>query len=308
MKYSIVIPIFNEAKNIAALHAEVCDVIKTIPGGFEILIVNDGSTDDTAQVLKQLSPARVITLRRNYGQTAALDAGFKHSRGEWIITMDGDGQNPPHEIPKLLRAQEERGVDVVSGWRKERNDPHAKYFISRGANVLRKIFIDDGIHDSGCTLKLYRRECFEDLDLFGEMHRFIPGMLRWQGFTIGEVVVEHRARRYGTSKYNVLRIVKGLVDMISVWFWRKYSARPLHLFGGSGILLTCIGGIILLALGVARLFFGFALSQSIFPLLAVLFILVGIQLFVAGLFTEILIKQYYRGDRTPYRIRSIDEY
>lgn len=305
--YSIVVPVYNEGGNIAELHSRLLVVCNALGNNFELIYIDDGSTDDTASILDHLSPATIIRFRKNFGQTAALDAGIKHARGEYIITLDSDLQNPPEEIPKLIEAMKTQAVDVISGWRKKRKDSQSKHIVSRGANMLRKMFINDGIHDSGCTLKMYRRECFANIDLFGETHRFIPGILRWQGFSIGEIEVEHHERTSGTSKYTYKRILKGFVDMIGIWFWRKYSDRPLHLFGGTGILFSALGFVMLFFLAIARIFFAYSLSNSIWPLIAILFILVGIQLFISGLLADILIKNYYQSGRTPYTIKSIDK-
>lgn len=302
--YSIVVPIFNESGNVDELHRRLVIVCNELEDDYEIIFVDDGSTDATAKKLRSLSPLTVITFRKNFGQTAALDAGIKQARGQYIITLDGDLQNPPEEIPKLIAAMKTQNVDVISGWRKQRQDVASKRFVSRGANMLRKMFINDGIHDSGCTLKAYRKECFDNIDLFGEAHRFIPGILRWQGFSIGETEVEHQSRSSGASKYNSKRIIKGFVDMIGVWFWRKYSSRPLHLFGGAGLLMTFIGFIGLSILALLRLVFSYPLSSSIWPLIAILFILVGIQLFISGLLADILIKNYYQNGRTAYTIKN----
>lgn len=303
--YSVVVPTYNEAATVKELHHRLVTVLSTLGDKFEIIFVDDGSTDDTAAILQQLSPLTVIRFRKNFGQTAALDAGIKNAQGDIIITLDADLQNPPEEIPKLLNELERRHLDVVAGWRKRRRDALMKRWLSRGANALRRLFINDGIHDSGCTLKVFRRECFADVDLFGEIHRFIPGVLRWQGFTIGEIEVQHQPRSAGRSKYNSNRLMKGLVDILGLWFWRKYSTRPLHLFGGSGIILTTCGSIILLLSAVARLWYGYPLSNSIWPLIAILFILVGIQLFISGLLAEIVIKNYYHNNRKPYHISAI---
>lgn len=305
--YSIVVPVYNESGSIAELHARLQAVCKTLDSDYELLFVDDGSTDETANILQTLSPAKIITFRKNFGQTAALDAGIKQAKGEYIITLDSDLQNPPEEIPKLIKAMREQNVDVVSGWRRKRKDTQSKHIVSRGANMLRKMFINDGIHDSGCTLKIYRKECFANIDLYGETHRFIPGILRWQGFSIGEIEVEHHERTSGTSKYTYKRILKGFVDMIGIWFWRKYSDRPLHLFGGAGLLVTILGFGMLAILAIARIFFTYSLSDSIWPLMAILFILVGIQLFISGLLADILIKNYYQNQRTPYTIKSVEQ-
>src|SRR5690606_36402750 len=186
---------------------------------YEIIMVDDGSSDGTLKVLKTLAPVTVIRLRSNFGQTAALDAGIKAAQYPYIITMDGDLQNDPADAPRLIAHLEEHDLDVVSGWRKNRKDPFSKKFISRGANVLRGILVNDGIHDSGCTLKIYRKECFDNVNLYGEMHRCIPALLKMRGFSIGELPVNHRPRHAGKSKYNLKRTLKGLVDMIMIWFW-----------------------------------------------------------------------------------------
>ena len=227
---SAVVPVYNEEKNVARLHQELKEALAEIGGFFEIIFVNDGSTDNTLEELKKLKPVKIINFRKNFGQTAAMDAGIKEARGEIVITMDGDGQNDPRDIPLLLEKINE-GYDVVSGWRWQRKDKPMKRFLSRGANFLRKFLVSDNIHDSGCSLKAYRKECFDKVDLYGEMHRFIPAILRWRGFKIGEVKVSHRPRSAGETKYDWKRIPKGFLDMTSVWFWRKYSDRPLHLFG-----------------------------------------------------------------------------
>ena len=303
--YSIVVPVYNEAGNLKQLHKRLLDVMSAVDGSYELIFVDDGSTDDTVNVLAELQPLTVIRLRKNFGQTAALDAGIKHASGDHIITLDADLQNPPEEIPKLIAALKDQNVDVISGWRKNRKDTLLKRFVSRGANGLRKLFIDDQIHDSGCTLKIYKAECFAEIDLHGEIHRFIPGILKWQGFSVGEIAVQHDLRTSGTSKYNWRRIVKGFIDMVGVWFWRKYSSRPLHLFGGSGIAISFIGFVLLIWLAVARLFYSYPLSTSIWPMIAVLCILMGVQLFISGLLAEVMIKNYYRNGRQPYSIRRI---
>ncbi len=306
IKYSIVVPAFNEQDNVAPLHAEIKEVMDTLKEPYEIIFVDDGSRDQTFDRLKDLSPVKVIRFRKNFGQTAALDAGFKAAQGEIFIAMDGDRQNDPADIPNLLKKITE-GVDVVSGWRYDRQDASSKKFISRGADFLRKFFISDGIHDSGCTLKAYRRECFEDLTLFGEMHRFIPGVLRWRGFTIAEIKVNHRPRTSGDTKYNWKRILKGSIDMVSVWFWRKYSTRPLHLFGGMGVVFGGIGTVLGIYLALTRFFGYISLQNSIWPLVSVFLILVGVQLFISGLLADIAIKTFYNKHRTVYSIKKIIE-
>ncbi|PIW36735.1 MAG: glycosyltransferase [Candidatus Kerfeldbacteria bacterium CG15_BIG_FIL_POST_REV_8_21_14_020_45_12] len=305
MKYSVVIPVFNEEENVLELHPAVTEAMDKIGDPYEIIFVDDGSSDRTVENLQGLSPVTIIRLRKNFGQTAAMDAGIKQAKGEFIITLDGDGQNPPSEIPKLLKVMETGNYDVVSGWRRHRHDTFMKKAVSRGANLLRKVFVKDNIHDSGCSLKVYRRECFDNVDLFGEMHRFIPAVLSWSGYTVGEAEVEHQPRRHGVSKYGWKRIIKGLIDMISVFFWRKYASRPLHLFGAAGLLLIGGGGLLGVALAVRKFIFDVPLSESNLPLLMVLLFVLGVQFFVSGLLGDIVIRNYYSGGRKPYAVREV---
>ncbi len=304
---SIVVPVLNEEKNVEQLHREIMGTILKNNYQAEVIFVDDGSTDKTLEKLRDLHPLKTIVFRKNFGQTAAMDAGVKSAKGEIIITMDGDLQNDPADIPRLLEKMDE-GFDVVSGWRKKRKDSLAKRFISRGADRLRKILIHDGIHDSGCSLKAYKKECFESIDLFGEMHRFIPAVMKINGFKIGEIEVNHRARVAGKTKYNYKRIVKGLLDMVSVWFWRKFANRPLHLFGTLGFFLFFIGTIIASWTLVDRIFFGTALLGRALPIIGIIFILIGIQLFISGLMADILIKNYYQSKKeTFYKIKTVLE-
>lgn len=304
---SIVIPVFNEADSIESLHQELLDLCKQKNYNYEIIFVDDGSTDSTEKIIKQLTPVKAIFLRKNFGQTAAMDAGIKAARYEYIVTMDGDLQNDPADIPALLTYLEDHNLDVVSGWRKNRYDSIAKRVISRGANFLRYMIVKDGIHDSGCSLKVFRRTCFENITLYGEMHRFIPAILKIKGFKIGERVVNHRPRKAGQTKYNWKRTIKGAIDMISVWFWHKYAIRPLHLMGGMGLFLGGVGG--LFGIKTLWLYFrGVNLSSTLEPLLTVFFSIAGLQLFICGLLADILIKIYYeKTTDVPYAFKEIFE-
>lgn len=292
-RISVVVPIYNEEGNVAELHREIKEVCEANHYEYEIIFINDGSSDGTAQVCRTLKPLRYIRLRRNSGQTAAMDAGIKAAKYDYIVTMDGDCQNDPADIPAMLDYLTANDLDVVSGWRKNRKDTFMKRFISRGANLLRYLLVHDGIHDSGCSLKVYRRECFQGVNLYGEQHRFIPAILKIKGFTVGEYVVHHRPRTSGKTKYNWKRTFKGFVDMISVWFWNKYATRPLHLLGGMGMVCLGIGG----GCGiwsVLLFLMGRKMSNNIFPpLLTIFFITIGMLLFVFGLMSEILIKIYF---------------
>jgi len=308
MSVSVVVPIYNEEGNVLELHKEIKEVCIANNYLYEIIFVNDGSTDKTDELCRSLHPLKYICMRKNFGQTAAMDAGIKASKFDYIVTMDGDRQNDPNDIPKLLDYLIDNNLDVVSGWRKNRKDTFMKKFTSRGANVLRHMIVHDGIHDSGCSLKAYRRECFVGINLYGEQHRFIPALLKIKGFAIGEIEVNHRPRVSGKTKYNWKRTIKGFVDMISVWFWNKFASRPLHLLGGAGMAFIGLGficaiwSIVLFATGAK-------MSSNIYPpLLTIFFVIIGILLFVFGLMSEIMMKTYY-GTHVdePYSIKDIVE-
>lgn len=279
---SVVIPVFNERDNVTLLHRNLVEVLGSLKQSFEIIFVDDHSTDGTNEILKKFVPIKVIRFRRQFGQSCALDAGIKSSKGDIIITLDGDGQNDPKDIPVLLETLQ-HGYDVVCGWRFKRNDPFAKRFISNGAKWLRKFLVQDSIHDSGCTFRAYRRECFDDLDLYAEMHRMIPALLKWRGYKITDVKVNHLPRTAGKTKYNWSRIFKGFMDMVYVWFWRSYSQRPMHLIGGFGILFAIGGAALLIFLFIARSFYGYQLSDKIWPLVGFFALMLGVQLIFMGL-------------------------
>lgn len=303
---SVVVPLYNEEGNALNLHKKILDACKSLNKTFEIIFVDDGSSDKTSEECKQCSPLVFIQLRKNFGQTAAFDAGFKQAKGDLIITMDGDLQNDPADIPKLLEKMKE-GYDIVSGWRFDRKDTFSKRFFSRTADKLRKILLKDSIHDSGCSLKVYSAEALKTVDLFGEMHRFIPALLESDGYTVGEVKVSHHARTVGVTKYNWKRSVKGFVDMVMIWFWRKYASRPLHFFGGGGILFILSGSFILFWMAMEKIFYQSPLSERIWPLMGVFLIMVGVQFFIFGFLADITIKNYYKSqNRMNYSVKLVD--
>jgi len=305
--YSIVIPVYNEEENIANLHQEIKGVCEKEKYNYEVIIIDDGSTDKTSSIAKKLFPSINIQLRRNFGQTAAIDCGIKKSQGEYIIILDGDGQNDPADIPNLINYLECNDLDVVSGWRRNRKDKLSKIMVSRIAKIMRNIIIRDGLNDSGCSLKIYRSECFEGITLFGEMHRFIPAVLKIKGFRIGELEVNHRPRVYGRTKYGWKRSMKGFIDMISVWFWYKYAVRPLHLLGGYGI-FSIVLGIITAGVGLWFYVMGITLFRFFLPILSAFLLLSGIQVFLIGLIADMLSKNYFETSKnTPYSIRSTFE-
>ena len=290
---SVVVPVFNEEGNVRELHKEILEVCKKENYKFEIIFVDDGSKDKTPEICKELKPLKYIRMRKNFGQTAAMDAGIKAAQYDYIVTMDGDRQNDPADIPKLVKYLEDNNLDIVSGWRKNRKDTVMKKFTSRVANFLRGIIVKDHIHDSGCSLKIYKKECFDHINLYGEMHRFIPALLKIKGFEVGEVVVNHRPRTAGVTKYNWKRTVKGFVDMISLWFWSKYSVRPLHILGAGGMISIFLG-VVCAIWSIVLFALGYKMSNNIMPpLLTVFFIIVGLLMFIFGLMSDMMSKTYY---------------
>ena len=290
---SVVVPVFNEEGNVRELHKEILEVCKKENYKFEIIFVDDGSKDKTPEICKELKPLKYVRMRKNFGQTAAMDAGIKLAQYDYIVTMDGDRQNDPADIPKLVNYLEENDLDIVSGWRKNRKDTVMKKFTSRVANFLRGIIVKDNIHDSGCSLKIYKKECFDHINLYGEMHRFIPALLKIKGFEVGEVVVNHRPRTAGMTKYNWKRTIKGFVDMISLWFWSKYAVRPLHIMGAGGMISIFLG-IVCAIWSIVLFVLGYKMSNNIMPpLLTVFFIIVGLLMFIFGLMSDMMSKTYY---------------
>jgi glycosyltransferase involved in cell wall biosynthesis len=304
---SVVIPVYNEVENIAPLYSELKAVLEKLEAAYEIIFVDDGSTDGTFQKIVDLRRAdrliKGIRFRRNFGQSAAFDVGFKAARGAVVVATDGDLQNDPADIPKMLEKLVE-GYDVVAGWRFVRKDTLEKRIFSRFANALYRWLARVTVHDSGCSLRVYKKSCLEDLNLFGEMHRHIPAILLWKGFKIGEVKVSHRPRRFGKTKYSLTRLIKGFLDLFVVIFWQKYSARPIHIFGGLGLLMTTGGVILGTYLLIKRLFFNYGLSQRNTPLLAAILVIVGVQFIISGILADIAIKTYYSAGHQNYVVEK----
>lgn len=304
---SAVIPMYNEEKNVGELHRELLAVLEKLAQPFEIIFVNDGSVDGTLTELKKLRPAKIISFTKNFGQTAAFDAGFKAAKGEIIVSLDGDLQNDPVDISRLL-AKLDEGYDVICGWRRDRKDTVSKRFFSYGARLLRKWLLSDSVHDAGCSLRVYRREAIQWLDLYGEMHRFIPSIIALRGFRVSELPVNHRARKFGVTKYNWQRVLKSMTDMVALWFWFRFSNRPVHLFGGVGIVSFLAGFVMTIYFFIIRFFFNASLAGRILPIAALFLMMFGIQLFVSGLLADILVKNYYNTSRSKnYFIREIIE-
>jgi glycosyltransferase involved in cell wall biosynthesis len=313
IELSIVIPVFNEVENVKLVHDRLRTVLDGLENDSEIIFVDDGSLDGTHEVLKEIlardSRVRVIRLRRNFGQAAAFSAGFDFSRGEVIITMDGDLQNDPGDIPHLLEKIEE-GYDIVSGWRLKRKD----IFLTRrlpsvAANALISKVTGIKLHDYGCSLKAYRKEVVKNVRLYGELHRFIPALASWMGVRVAETPVNHFPRKHGRSKYGLGRTVKVFLDLITVKFLLDYATRPLQIFGLAGILSFGAGTALAIYLSIQRLFFGVGLSNRPILLLAILLIMLGVQFVVMGLLGELIVRTYHETQDKPiYMVRSVSGY
>jgi len=310
MDLSVVIPIRNEAASIVELHRELTQTLSAWGRSYEIIIVDDGSTDESFAMLARLqavdSHLRVIRFRRNFGQTAAFTAGFDHARGAVIVTSDGDLQNDPRDIPPMVEKLE-RGFDIVCGWRKDRKDA----FISRRlpsaiANRLISVATGVRLHDYGCSLKVFRAEIVKSLRLYGEMHRFLPAIASEQGVSIEEVVVNHRPRRHGRSKYGIGRSIRVILDLVTVKFLLSYSTRPLQIFGLIGVSMGLVGALISGWLAYQQQFGSGSLANRPLLLLGILLILAGFQFVTLGLLAELQARTYHESQNKPiYAIREI---
>jgi len=307
---SIVIPVFNEVKNVAELHKRLSAVLDAIPQKSEIIFIDDGSSDGTFETLceiQQEDPSVwIVRLRRNFGQSAAFSAGFDLAHGAVIVTMDGDLQNDPQDIPKLLEKIDE-GFDIVSGWRIRRKDLFlTRRLPSMAANALISRVTGVSLHDYGCSLKAYRREVLKSVRLYGELHRFIPALASWMGVKVAEIPVNHFPRKYGRSKYGLGRTIKVFLDLITVKFLLDYATRPLQIFGLAGILSFVSGTALAVYLTIQRLFFEVGLSDRPILLLAILLIMLGVQLIVMGLLGELIVRTYHESQHKPiYMVRSV---
>jgi len=306
---SVVIPAYNEEENVPRLYEKLKKVLEALGEDYEIIFVDDGSTDKTPEILKELaekdSRVKVIRFKRNYGQTAAMYAGFEHAKGDVIITMDADLQNDPEDIPKLLEKMKE-GYDIVSGWRKDRKDP----FLSRKlpstiANWVISKVTGVHLHDYGCTLKAYKADVAKRYRLYGDMHRFLPALAKRFGAKIAEIPVKHHPRLYGKSKYGIDRTIRVILDIFLVKFLNEYITRPLYLFGGLGFLLLFLGILVGLYLTFVKLVLGQDIGHRPLLILSVLLILSGIQLVSTGIIAELIVRTYYesRGEK-PYIVEE----
>jgi len=307
---SIVIPIFNEGENIDALYKELVDVLSALAVSAEILFIDDGSTDNSFDLLKRIQAQDdrviVIRFRKNFGQTAALSAGFDFARGNVIVTMDGDLQNDPKDIGKLLEKIDE-GYDLVSGWRQKRKDPFlSRRFPSMVANKIISLITNVKLNDYGCTLKAFRSDVAKMLKLYGEMHRFIPAVASSMGISIAEVKVNHRERKHGKSKYGISRTIRVILDLITVKFMLSYVTKPIQIFGLMGVISGFLGFFIALYLTIQRQFFDIPIANRPMLLLAILLIFMGLQFVTLGLLGEMEARIYHETHNKPiYTVREV---
>lgn len=307
---TVTVPLFNEVENIQTLYTRVRDALDALGRRWELILVNDGSGDGSVELLDRIAAddARVTVLhfRSNYGQTAAFMAGLDHARGAIIVPMDGDLQNDPDDIGRLL-AKLDEGYDVVSGWRKDRKDNAVKRNLpSRIANSLISRVSGVHLHDYGCSLKAYRRDVLDDVKLYGEMHRFVPIYAAWNGARVTEIAVQHHARLHGESKYGLERVLKVVLDLLVVKFLFRYSSKPIYVFGGFGILSIFVGSIAGVWALCLKLFVGTALIQTPLPLFAVFLGAIGILSILMGLLAEMQNRTYHESQgKSVYRIARV---
>jgi len=303
---SVVVPLYNEAESIPELYSQICAVCEKNKTPFEIIYVDDGSTDNSFNILKEIHRkdprTKIIQFRKNFGKSEALAAGFLAAAGEMVVTMDADLQDDPAEIPELIKKLNQ-GYDLVSGWKKKRKDPLSKKIPSRLFNFVTSLMTGIRIHDFNCGLKIYRQEVVKSVDVYGELHRYIPALAKLKGFRVGEIPVNHRPRKYGKSKYGFSRFFNGFFDLITVMFLSKYMKRPLHLFGLMGLFFTLIGTGITIYLIILRITKTAYLSNRPLLFIGVLLVIVGIQFTSIGLLGEMLTRSH-----TSNRTYSIRHY
>lgn len=306
MKLSIVIPLYNEKESLVELYSKI---LKNVKGKYkyEIIFIDDGSTDGSFDILlsikKRDKNIRIIKFKRNYGKSAALDAGFKIAKGDYIITMDADLQDEPDEIPNLINTLKNSDYDAISGWKYRRKDPLSKKLSSKLFNFVVRVSTGVKLHDMNCGLKIYKREVIKNLKLYGSMHRFIPVILSFDGYRFGEIKVKHNPRKYGKTKYGPSRFIVGLLDFFTIIFLMKFMRKPLHLFGSIGLFCELIGGIAIIYIILLKILYGSIKSKL--PLLnfGVLLIIVGVQFISIGLLGELLVNREFK--KYDYNIEKI---
>ncbi|MCP4165627.1 MAG: glycosyltransferase family 2 protein [Chloroflexi bacterium] len=312
MAISIVIPLYNEEESIDELYRQITEALQDNGATYEVIVIDDGSTDASYAKLKAIYEQddhwRIVQLRRNFGQTAGFAAGFDLARGEVVFTIDADLQNDPADIPLLLEKINE-GYDIVSGWRVDRKDT----FLSRRlpsiiANRLISRSTGVHLHDYGCSLKAYRSEVVKNTHLYGELHRFVPAVASWMGVRVAEVPVNHRAREFGTSKYGITRTFRVILDLITVYFLLSYGTRPIHVFGGIGLLSSFMGVLLGFYLTLVKFIGGQDIGNRPLLMLSVLLIMIGVQMIAMGLLGEMVVRTYYESQNKPiYYVRELLE-
>ncbi|WP_416666998.1 glycosyltransferase [Egbenema bharatensis] len=312
LQVSVVVPIYNEVESIPRLVETISTTLKDSGIAYEIICVDDGSSDGSSKLLRDLAltrtDLRAVLLRRNYGQTPAMAAGFNHARGKVIVTLDGDLQNDPRDIPVLM-AKLEEGYDLVSGWRKNRQDAMMTRLVpSKIANWLIARVTGVNLHDYGCSLKAYRSELVTDMNLYGELHRFIPALAFIEGARIAEVPVRHHARQFGHSKYGLGRTFRVLMDLFTIYFMKRFLTRPMHVFGLFGLFSMLLGFGLGAYLTILKLGFGAQIGDRPLLILSVVLFLTGVQLFSFGLLAELSMRTYHESQNRPiYRVREVVE-
>jgi glycosyltransferase involved in cell wall biosynthesis len=309
----VVIPVRNEAASLEELHRELTETLQRFGHSYEIIVVDDGSTDRSFEILTRLQSLdprlRIIRFRRNFGQTAAFSAGFAYARGRLIVTSDGDLQNDPRDIPAMVRKLEEEQLDIVCGWRKDRKDAFLSRLVpSMIANRLISWATGVQLHDYGCSLKVFRADVVKPLKLYGEMHRFIPAIASEQGVNIAEVAVNHRARRHGTSKYGISRTIRVILDLLTVKFLLSYSTRPVQIFGLIGFAMAIPGALITAYLAFVRIIGAESIANRPLLTYGILLFFTGVQLITLGLLAEMMARTYHESQNKPtYVIREVRE-
>ena len=290
-KVSVIVPLFNEEESLQPLANEIRKALKPVNISYEIILVDDGSTDNSLKIIREICKPdkrfRYISFRKNYGKSAALQVGFKEATGDVVVTMDADLQDDPNEIPNLIKKLEE-GYDLVSGWKKKRQDPFIKKSSSKFFNFVTRLMSGIKIHDFNCGLKAYRKEVTDNINVYGELHRYMPVLANWEGFRISELIVKHHPRRYGKTKYGISRFFKGFIDLITVLFSTRYIKRPMHFFGFFGAFAFFVG-IIVNGYLTYLWIIGEPLSNRPMLFLGILLIIVGVQFFSVGLLGEMLV-------------------
>jgi len=304
---SIVIPLLNEEAGLEPLYAQIVDVMSNTDLSYEVIFVDDGSTDGSFDVLQELykknNNITIIQFRRNFGKAAGLTAGFREAKGNVVITIDADLQDDPKEIPRFLQKLAE-GYDLVSGWKKERHDPISKTLPSKFFNRVTSWLTKIKIHDFNCGFKAYKKEIVKEINIYGELHRYIPVLAYWRGYKVGEIVVEHHSRKFGKSKYGFSRLIKGFLDLLTVMFLGKYTRRPLHLFGVAGLFFTFVGFLINIYITYLRFRFGNIQHRMPLLLLGILLMVLGIQFVSMGLVAE-MITSVHQEDSQEYSVKKI---